>query len=144
MYYDVYLGGVMTSEWREEFKAQISSDISVFDPYCEKFNVFTEEDKAEQIARELYFIEQCSIVIFYLDSSQTSKSVRLQIGDAVGHDKQVIVCLDNGVDGASYIKHYCEYRGVILDNSVEELVSTVEEYTAEVELCQFEDDGESK
>lgn len=138
MYYDVYLGGVTTSEWREKFKSQISSDISVFDPYLEGFDTFTKGDKAEQIARELYFIEQCDIVVFYLDTTQ-SKSVRLQIGDAVGHDKQVIVCLDKGVEGAPYIEHYCEYRGVILINTMEELVRTVEEYAAEVELCQFEE-----
>ncbi len=140
MYYDVYLGGVTTSEWREEFKSQLSSDISVFDPYLKEFDTFTKEDKTEQIARELYFIEQCNIVVFYLNSTQTSKSVRLQIGDAVGQDKQVIICLDEGVEGASYIEHYCEYRGVILVNTMEELISTAEEYAAEVELCKFDDD----
>jgi len=140
MYYDVYLGGVTTPKWREDFKSHLSNDISIFDPYVNKFDTFTKEDKAEQIARELYFIEQCDIIIFYLSSAESSKSARLQIGDAVGHDKQVIVCLDEGVEGASYIEHYCEYRGVILVNTIEELVTTVEEYAAEVELCNFEEE----
>ena len=140
MYYDVYLGGITSPQWRKDFKSQISSDISVFDPYLDKLN---EEDKIEQIARELYFIEQCEIVVFCLNSEKTSKSSRLQLGDAVGHDKQVIVCLDGNVEGSSYVEKYCEYRGVVVVFSVEDLVRTVEEYVAEVELCNFDDDTQS-
>ncbi len=133
--YDVYLGGVTTPEWREDFKSQISSDIEVFDPYLIKFEDLDITDKAEQSAREFYFMEQCNILVFYLDTQSPAKSVRLQIGDAVGRGKQVIVCLDGEVQGKTYIKQYCEYRGVILSESLSELIRTVEEYTAELELC---------
>jgi len=53
--YDVYLGGVTAPEWREEFKRQVSQDISVFDPFVEDFK---SKDKTEQIAREFYFMDQ--------------------------------------------------------------------------------------
>ncbi len=139
MHYDVYLGGVTAPEWRTEFKSQISSDISVFDPYLEGFQAFSNNDKAEQIAREFYFMDQCDIVVFYFNST-TAKSARLQLGDAVGADKQVVVCIDGSVKGKTFIIRYCEYRGIPITENVEELVTTVEEYAAEVELCQFDTD----
>ncbi len=137
--YDVYLGGVTTPEWREEFKSRISSDISVFDPYIPEYQNLDDSGKSEQIARELYFTDECKMVIFYIDESEC-KSVRLQIGDAVGHDKQVIVCLQGEARGAAYIKRYCEYRGVLLAESLDELIRTVEEYSAELELCELKED----
>ncbi len=141
--YDVYLGGVTTPEWRKEFKSQVSSDISVFDPYVETFAKYDKNDKAEQIAREFYFMGECDVVVFYLDS-KTAKSARLQLGDAVGNDKQVIVCLDGKVPGKTFIKRYCEFRGILLVESMENLVSTVEECAAELELCQFEFDEDNE
>ena len=136
--YDVYLGGQTTEEWREKFKDQISSDISIFDPLCKEFNTSDINEKSEQIAREFYFMEQCNLLIFYLNTIELSKSSRLQIGDAVGHELQVIVCLDGDVEGAEYIRKYCEYRGVVTTNSIEDLVLTVEEYAAELaELESF-------
>lgn len=138
MTYDVYLGGVTAPEWRKEFKSQISSDISIFDPYIKSFPKYDKHDKAEQIAREFYFMDECHTIIFYLNS-KAAKSARLQLGDAVGNDRQVIVCLDGKVPGKTFIKRYCEFRGIILVKSMEDLVSTVEECAAELELCQFSD-----
>lgn len=143
MMYDVYLGGVTTPKWRKEFKDQVSSDISVFDPYIETYSNYDKHDKAEQIAREFYFMSECKVIVFYLDS-KTAKSARLQLGDAVGNDKQVIVCLDGKVPGKTFIKRYCEFRGIILVESMEDLVSTVEECAAELELCQFEFDEDDE
>ncbi len=139
--YDVYLGGVTTPEWRKEFKAQVSSDISIFDPYVETFAKYNKRDKAEQIAREFYFMDECDVIIFYLNS-KAAKSARLQLGDAVGHNKQVIVCLDGSVPGKTFVKRYCEFRGIILVESMEDLVSTAEECAAELELCKFDEDDE--
>lgn len=139
MMYDVYLGGVTTPKWRKEFKDQVSSDISVFDPYVETYSNYNKHDKSEQIAREFYFMSECEVIVFYLNS-KTAKSARLQLGDAVGNDKQVIVCLDGKVPGKTFIKRYCEFRGIILVESMEDLISTVEECAAELELCQFEFD----
>jgi len=137
--YDVYLGGVTTPEWRQEFVSQLSDDISVFDPYLKDFDTFSKEDKLEQIAREFFFMEQCDLIVFYFNSSQPSKSVRLQLGDTVGRDKrEVIVCLDgDDIEGAQYVEQYCDYRGVIIVRNIEELVSAVEEYSAEIELCEL-------
>ncbi len=143
MIYDVYLGGVNTPRWRKEFRDQVSSDISIFDPYVESFSKYTKQDKAEQIAREFCFMDESDIIVFYFDA-KTAKSSRLQLGDAVGNDKQVIVCLDGKVPGKTFIKRYCEFRGIILVESMEDLISTVEECAAELELCQFEFDEEDE
>ncbi|MHA2279817.1 MAG: nucleoside 2-deoxyribosyltransferase domain-containing protein [Promethearchaeota archaeon] len=137
--YDVYLGGVTSPDWRKEFTSQVSSDISVFDPYIQKFGDYNAQDKAEQIAREFYFMDQSHVLVFYFNE-KSGKSARLQLGDAVGRGKQVIVCLDGKVPGKTFIKRYCEYRGILLVESLEDLVTTVEECSAELELCKFDDD----
>ena len=134
--YDVYLGGATSSDWRKEFKSHISSDISVFDPYVKDLKT---QDKSEQIAREFYFMDQSDLLVFYFNS-KSSKSARLQLGDAIGHGHQVVVCLDGKVKGKMFIKKYCEYRGILLEDSLEALVSTVEECAAQLELCQLSDD----
>ena len=137
--YDVYLGGVTSPDWRKEFASQVSSDISVFDPYVQKFGDYDANGKAEQIAREFYFMDQSNVLVFYFNG-KSGKSARLQLGDAVGRGKQAIVCLDGKVKGKTYIKRYCEYRGILIVESMEDLVATVEECAAELELCQFDDD----
>ncbi len=134
--YDVYLGGVISPFWRKEFKSQISSDISVFDPYVDGLK---SKDKSEQIAREFYFMDQCELLIFYFND-RAAKSARLHFGDAVGRGKQVVVCLDGKVKGKTFIKRYCDYRGILLADSLEDLVATVEECAAELELCQLDDE----
>jgi hypothetical protein len=139
--YDVYLGGVISPDWRKEFASQISSDISIFDPYVQQYGDYNAKDKAEQIAREFYFMDQSNVLVFYF-SEKTSKSARLQLGDAVGRGKQTIVCLDGKVPGKTFIRRYCEYRGILLVESMEDLVATVEECSAELELCQFDDDDD--
>ena len=137
--YDVYLGGVTTSQWREDFKTQISSDISIFDPHMKNFSSLDTEDRVEQVAREFYFMDQSSIVVFYFNSA-SAKSVRVQLGDAVGRGKQVVVCFDGKVKGKTFLRRYCEYRGILIAHSIEGLVSTIEECIAEVELCSLDDD----
>ena len=137
--YDVYLGGVASPEWRKDFAAQISSDITVFDPYVQDFSKYKSKDKAEQVAREFYFMDHSNILVFYFNE-KSGKSARLQLGDAVGHGKQVVVCLDGKVKGKTFIKRYCHYRGILMTESLEDLVSMVEECSAELELCQFDDD----
>ncbi len=137
--YDVYLGGVSSTHWRKDFATQISSDISIFDPYIQDFSKYKSKDKVEQIAREFYFMDQSSILVFYFNE-KSGKSARLQLGDAVGNDKHVIVCLDGKVKGKTFIKRYCNYRGLLMTESMEDLVATVEACSAELELCKFDDD----
>lgn len=140
--FDVYLGGVTSPQWRKDFKEQISSDISIFDPYVDKFEEKSDEDQAEQIAREFCFMDECDVIVFYFDST-IAKSARLQLGDAVGNDKQVVVCLDGDVPGKIFIQRYCEFRGVLLVDSLEDMIATVEECAAELELCQFDDEDDA-
>ena len=60
----------------------------------------------------------------------------LELGDSVAMDKQVVVCLDGDVQGKDKIKRYCEYKGVFVVTSLEDLITTVEEYIAQIDLCQ--------
>lgn len=131
--HDIYLGGVNSPEWRKIFKSKISQDITIFDPYIEKLST-TEKDKTEQIAREFYFLDYCSVVVFYFNS-QSTKSARVQLGDAVGKGRQVIVCLDGKVSGKKFLKQYCDYRGVMLAESLDDLILDVEELINQLALC---------
>lgn len=140
--YDVYLGGVSSPDWIETFKSQIDKDISVFSPYIEDYENLNEFQLSNQIAKELIFMERSDIIVFYFNEGHKGISSLLELGDCVGRGKMVIVCLD-GVNGSKkQIKKYCDFRGVIVADTIEDLVLTVEEYIAEVELCSYEDDEE--
>ena len=74
VHYDVYLGGVMTKVWRELFKAQLSDDISVFDPMVNNFSELDNQAKFNQSAREFFIAEHCDIIVFYLDDCFSNTS----------------------------------------------------------------------
>ena len=138
--WDVYLGGIVDRTWRETFKNTISADIKVFDPVIDKYDTLNESERANESAREVLAAEKCALVVFYLDSSWLGQSNMLELGDAVGRGKQVVVCLVDKVIGDEKIRRYCELQGVIVVQSLDELVTTVEEYLAELAMCI---DGES-
>jgi len=134
--FDVYLGGVSDSNWRETFKKQIGDEVTIFDPMVEDYHKFDEHEKADQSAKELIHLqEKCSIIIFYINSSWKGTSLLLEIGESIGQEEQVILCLDGEVEGKSKIERYCNFHGVLMTNTIEDLVITVEECLAQTELC---------
>lgn len=134
--WDVYLAGVSDRAWRETFKKTISEDIKVFDPVVDGYNELNEDGKANQVAREMTAMEEnCALVAFYFDSSWNGQSSMLELGNAVGRGKQVIVCLEGKVKGANKIQRFCEMQGVIIVSSLDELITTVEEYLGELAMC---------
>lgn len=144
MNYDVYLGGMSTEEWRQEFKTQISPDIQIFDPLVQNFHKFDASEIANQSARQLFHIENGNtMIIFYVNSKWSGTTSLLELGDAVGRGKQVIVCLDGEVEGEEKIRRYCEFRGVLIVSDLEELISTVEACVAEIELCNIDIEDEA-
>lgn len=139
MSYDVYLGGMSTEEWRQNFKSQVSPDIKIYDPLVEKIEDLDEAGIANQAARQLFHIENGNtLIVFYLNENWNGTTSLLEIGDSVGRGKTVIVCLDGEVVDEQKIRRYCEFRGVLVTDSFDELIPTVESYLAETELCNFE------
>lgn len=139
--YDVYLGGVSISSWREEFKDQIGDDITVFDPMIKDYDDLDRPEQVNQSAKELtYMQEKCNLVVFYLDLLWKGTSLLLDIGDCVGRGKQVIICLQGDVENKDKIERYCDFHGVLVVHSLEDLVIATEECLAEVELCNIEGD----
>lgn len=132
---DVYLAGYANRLWRDKFIEQIDNDVEVYDPWIENYVSLNGAGKADQVARELEMIEECELIVFYLCKEWESRFSTLQLGDAVGRGKQVVICISDAIDGEAKIRRYCEYRGVIVTTNLEDLVTTVEEYLAEVELC---------
>lgn len=138
MHYDVYLGGLSQSEWREQLKSEISPDIKIFDPLVENYDENNNVQVHDQTAKQLYFIENGNtLIVFYLNSNWNGISSLLEIGDSVGRGKQVIVCLDGNVRGADKIRRYCEFRGALIVENFEDLISSIETCLAEIELCNF-------
>ncbi len=135
---DVYLGGISCKEWRRSLKNEISQDISIFDPTVEGYDDYDEFEKSDHAAKELFQIERCDVIVFYLNEQWDGASTLLELGDSVALDKQVVVCLDGDVKGQEKIKRYCEYRGVFVVNSLDELIVTIEEYIAQIDLCNLE------
>ncbi len=133
--WDVYLGGLSALSWRTELKSKISDDISVFDPTVDGHEEYDEGQRADEIARQLSVMqEKCAVIVFYLNSEWKGHSTLLELGDAVGRGAQVIMCLDGEVKGKEKVERYCEYHGVPIADSLEDLITTVEEYMAELAM----------
>jgi len=133
---DVYLAGYADTKWREEFKNTIAMDIEVFDPFDKKYNEFTSSEKANHIAKEFTYVEQSEVVVFYFCPEWNSCYSILQLGDAVGRGKSVIVCLIPGTDSEEKLRRYCEFRGVLIVNNIEDLVVNTEEYLSQLEILE--------
>ena len=136
---DLYLGGIAEVDWREQFRMHISDDITVFDPMIDGYESLSDLELSNQVARELYYIEECNLIIFYINNKWKGASTLLELGDAVGSDKSVIVCLDGKIKGGNKIKRYCEYRGVHVVSTIDELVMAAEEYLSQEELANTEE-----
>ncbi len=139
MNYDIYLGGVARREWREEFKSNVSTDLGIFDPIVENYADLSDAEISEVAAKEFFHIENGNmVIIFYLDDKWNGTTSLLEIGDAVGRGKQVIVCLDGEVTGEEKIRRYCEFRGVLITDSMENLVTSAETCLSEIDLVAAE------
>lgn len=138
MNYDVYLGGLSKPEWRAKLKSEISSDIEIFDPLVKDYDASNPFQVHDQTAKQLYHIENGNtLVVFYLNDEWNGTSSLLEIGDSVARGKQVIVCLEGDVKEKDKIRRYCDFRGAMVVDTLDELTSTIETYLAEVELCSF-------
>jgi len=133
---DVYLAGYADAEWREDFKERIARDITIYDPFIQSYESLNTDGKAEQVAREFESIDNCKLIIFYLCKEWDSHYSMIQLGDAVGKGKQVVVHVELGMDSAEKITRYCEYRGIIVVNIMEDLVENVEEFLAQSEMAE--------
>jgi hypothetical protein len=134
--YDVYLGGYADERWREEFCNGLNDeDITIFDPMHDDYGTFNESEKANQVAQELEMIESSSVIVFFLDPEWKSYFSMLQLGDAVGRGKQVIVCISGSIESEEKIRRYCEYRGALVADNIDDLVTYTEECLGQMELC---------
>lgn len=139
--YDVYLSGYSDTQWREEFKNRIAREVTIFDPIDPKYSSFNASEKANHIAKELENIEDCDIIVFYLCREWNSLYSMLQLGDSVGHGKQVAVLIEPGTESEEKITRYCEYNGVLLVDNMDDLVENVEEYLAQADLLKVTDEA---
>ncbi len=136
---DVYLGGMSIYDWRSWFKTEISDDISVFDPTVQNYDTYEELEKTNQMARELIYMEKSNIVVFYINELWNGASTLLELGDAVGRGKKVILCLEGNVYECDKIERYCDYRNITLVRTLDDLVIATEECVARIYLCETED-----
>lgn len=144
MLYDVYLDGSFNPAWRNQFCDNLSDDIKICDLFEESYDQLDAVGKANLIAKELQFIEQSQVVVFYLHPEWKSHFTMLKLGDAVGRGKQVIVCIEGAIESEEKIRRYCEYRGVVIVETLDDLITVTEEYIGQIELCQYNPDAAEK
>lgn len=133
--WDIYLGGMCNdSKWKSDLKNKISKDIKIYDPQLDDYKKLNPEQKTNQMAKEVQVQQNCAIVIFYMNSGWKGTSTLLELGTAVGSGKQVIVCMDGKVKGSKQIEKYCEYHGINVCNSIDDLVLTIEEFIGELSI----------
>lgn len=133
---DIYLAGYADTVWREEFKEKIANDIDVFDPFDENYDNLETHGKAELVAKELENMEKSSIIIFYICKEWVSLYGALQLGFATGLNKQIIVYLEEDAKSEEKIRRFCEYRGIVTVDTMDDLVENAEECVGQIELCK--------
>jgi len=138
--FDVYLSGYADTGWRSEFKDRIARDITIFDPIDPKYSSFNESEKANQVAKELENMEDAEVIVFYLCPEWKSFYSMLKLGDAVGRGKQIIVLLEPGTESGEKIARYCEYRGILIVEDLDDLVENVEECLAQADQVKAMED----
>ncbi len=123
--YDVYVAGIPEKTWREKFKEELSDDISVFDPL------------AQESIR--YDMKNAKLIVFYFNHYWNGDGTLLYLGDVIKASKPVIICTDGNIRSSKQMDRYSEQKNVTIVNSIEELVSTAEEYIAQMELCKVDE-----
>ena len=132
--YDVFLAGYADAKWRSEFGDKIARDITIFDSMTSVYHLLDNGAKANLVAQELQNIELCEIVVFYLCPEWNSLYSMIVLGAASGSGKQIIVCMEPGIQSEEKIKLYCEYKGILVVNTLDDLVESVEECLSQAEI----------
>lgn len=135
MSYDVCLCGLEDVAWRNEFKEKISSDISVLDTFEKKVNRRSGKELAATIARQIGLVSECNIIVFYFNEKWNGMHGLIDLGDCIGQQKPIIVCLDGKVKNEHEMRRYCEFRGIQMVDNLDELITEVEEYAGQIELA---------
>lgn len=130
--WDVYLGGISDPVWRKNFKDSISKDVKIYDPYIENYKKLKPPERQNQSAKELSAQNNCAIIVFYLKKGWRGTSTLLELGMATGCGKQVIMCIDGNIKGKKQIISFCNYHGILVCNSINDLVLMVEEFIMEL------------
>ena len=133
---DIYLGGSSGQLWRKQFKDEIGTEISIFDPVSASYDNLTELEKINEIAKSFYQLEKCSIIVFCFDNSCADAISLIKLGDCIARNKHVVVCIDGEFVHQDDVKTYCEYHSVVCVRDIEDLITTTEEYLAQIEMCK--------
>lgn len=130
--YDIYLGGISEPTWRKYFKSKVSSKHVIFDPYVPNYKK-NKSNVDDLHAKQWYHLENDNrLTVFYVNDKWSGASTLLEIGDCVGRNKQIIVCLEGNVVDREKICRYCEFRGVMITESIDDLVQATETFLSEL------------
>lgn len=133
--FDLYLAGEMTRDWRNSLKSALDKSITIFDPYREEYDSLTLSEQINETAKGWSLMEDAKVIVFYFGEKWGGTSSLLELGDCIGRNKQIVVFIDRNVPTEEQIQKYCEFRGVVVVKTFEDLVATCEEFVSELCLC---------
>ena len=136
MIYDIYLGGVSSNSWREEFKKKMPSQFKIADPFVENFFNETKAQQTDHIAKDFFLMDNSKLAVFYFDDSEKGQASRLKLGDMVGRGKQVVTCITDSTVGKEFLETYCNYRGISISKSIDELIKLILEIIEQTTLSK--------
>jgi len=142
--YDVFLGGVScgtSAKWYERFQEELSDDITVYNGVCEgDSNGDTAQEKNNNQVKELCQLDHCKLAVFYFDDTSSTKANSLmQLGNATGQGKPILVGIEKSDKlnaEIEMIRAFCQGCGIAIVDDLESLIWSTEEYLAELQLCE--------
>lgn len=123
----VYLGGNSRGrDWRVDFLHRFENEDVVFiNPRRESYANPDEmpNEHAEQVMWERGALAKSDVALFWLGEGLANQAARVEIGFALGAEKEVIIGAEPGFLG---LEHLSAFSGLILSSSVEGLMDRME------------------
>lgn len=136
--YDIFIGGVDSADWRNEFKSRISADVSIIESVRRNS---IETDFVEKIAEDINRIRNSLVSVFYICdcvSQEDLIKIAIELSESINKNKQIILCNESH---PTWIDYYCEYHGACIVYSLEDMIMASEECLAQIELCSTNEDS---
>lgn len=122
-------------DWRKELVDYFSSEkIIFFNPYRKSWDSSWKQDPTPgtqfhtQVSWELDHIDKADLVVFYFDPKTQSPITLLELGHALGKEKNVIVCCPDGYFRKGNVVITCARHNVDVLNTKEEFFAKIKEW----------------
>jgi len=127
---DIYI--IISSAHKEKYKIKNKFETAI----GSNLHVLFSSLKKKDISERLFCIDNCKLILFCFTGKSIYSSMCMELGDAIGRNKSVIVYIGSDIKEKKNINEYCKQRGVLVVRNINDLVSLAQEYLNEVETFE--------